>query len=171
MKNITIILAIIIVIGAIALFSIDGPKSDTDASSTTQAVNDTEETPNDTVNDQTATTPETMGDMSEEEVRVAGTYELYTPEKVARADTQTVLFFKASWCPSCRVLDADIQNSLDDIPQDVTILEVDYDTNTDLRKQYGVTVQHTLVHVDADGNEIAQWSGGSSLESILTKLN
>jgi thioredoxin 1 len=119
-----------------------------------------------TMDKEEASTDEMMeGDMSK------GSYELYANEKLAMAKQgQVVLFFKASWCPSCRVVDADIKASLSDIPNGVTILEVNYDDSTDLKKKYGVTSQHTFVQVDANGNQLNKWSGGSTLESILGNL-
>lgn len=112
-------------------------------------------------------------DMSEDmdSSMTSGTYEAYVPEKLARAETgKVVLFFKASWCPTCRALDADIKASLDDLPDGLTILEVDYDTATELRQKYGVTNQHTLVQVDSKGDQITKWSGGLTLETVLEKL-
>jgi thiol-disulfide isomerase/thioredoxin len=100
-----------------------------------------------------------------------GSYEMYDATKLAMAkDGKVVLFFKASWCPTCRTLDADIKASLADIPAGVTILEVDYDKYGDLKQKYGVTMQHTLVQVDASGNQIMKWSGGNTLESVVDKL-
>lgn len=102
---------------------------------------------------------------------LAGVYDVYTPEKAAQADEgPVVLFFKASWCPSCQALDADIKANLEQIPENVTILEVDYDEYTDLRQKYGVTTQHTLVQIDENGDEIQQWSGGSTIDSVLAKI-
>ena len=100
-----------------------------------------------------------------------GVYAPYEASKLAMAETgKVVLFFKASWCPSCRTLDADIKASLGDIPAGVTILEVDYDKYGDLKQKYGVTMQHTLVQVDKDGNQIAKWSGGSTLEDVVKNI-
>jgi thiol-disulfide isomerase/thioredoxin len=100
-----------------------------------------------------------------------GNYEVYAPEKLAMAnDGDVVLFFKASWCPSCRALDSDIKASLEDIPAGVTILEVNYDDSTDLKKKYGVTSQHTLVQVDADGSMIKKWSGSGDLANVLSNI-
>lgn len=101
-----------------------------------------------------------------------GTYEAYSSDKVMRAETgDVVVFFHASWCPSCRGLDADIQANMGSIPENVTILKADYDKETELKKKYGVTSQHTLVQVDKDGNMIKKWSGGSSLSSVLSQIN
>lgn len=100
-----------------------------------------------------------------------GSYEVYDASKLAMAETgKVVLFFKASWCPTCRALDADIKASLGDIPAGVTILEVDYDKSAELKQKYGVTMQHTLVQVDKDGNQITKWSGGAMLEDILKNI-
>lgn len=65
-----------------------------------------------------------------------------------------VLFFHASWCPKCRALDADILAN--EIPDDVTIFKVDFDTATELRQRYGVTLQTTIVYVDDDGDALAK---------------
>lgn len=100
-----------------------------------------------------------------------GTYESYSPEKLALADTgKVVLFFRASWCPTCRTLDADIKGNLDDIPGGVHILDVNYDDSTSLKQKYGVTYQHTLVQVDSSGNQITKWTGSSTLASLLGNI-
>lgn len=110
--------------------------------------------------------------MTEEEgaMMQKGSYELYIPEKLARADSgDVILFFKATWCPSCRALDADIKDNLGQIPSGVTILELNYDTETALKQKYGVTYQHTLVQVDADGTLIKKWDGSPSLSALLAE--
>jgi len=104
------------------------------------------------------------------EEKTSGNYEDYSSSKVANADGKTILFFHATWCPTCRGLDTDIRGNLESIPSDVTILKTDYDLQIDLRQKYGVTVQHTLVQVDNNGNLIAKWTGSSSLSSVLDKV-
>ncbi len=83
---------------------------------------------------------------------VAGTYVEYSDTAIADAQGTRLLFFHASWCPQCRSIDADI--AADGVPDDVTIIKVDYDSNQALRQQYGVTLQTTFVEVDAAGNAI-----------------
>jgi len=100
-----------------------------------------------------------------------GTYESYSAEKLAYADTgNVVLFFKASWCPSCRAADKDIKANLSAIPSDLTILELDYDKETALKQKYKVTTQHTFVQVDTQGNLIKKWTGSPTLAAVVTEV-
>ena len=104
-------------------------------------------------------------------VAQAGTYEAYDPSKLALAENgKVVLFFNASWCPYCRALDKSLKENPNSIPQNLTILNVNYDNSTELKKKYGVTSQHTLVQVDSSGNLITKWSGGSDIGDIVSKL-
>ena len=101
----------------------------------------------------------------------AGSYEAYSPEKLALADNgDVVLFFRASWCPTCRALDSDIRTNINSIPPNVIILDVDYDNSTTLKQKYGVTYQHTLVQVDSSGNQIAKWTNSPTLVSLITNI-
>ena len=75
-------------------------------------------------------------------------------------DQPTVLFFHAAWCPTCRSAESDIEKNIDDLPEGLTIVKVDYDSSRKLRAKYGVTVQHTYVQIDENGNEIKKWIGG-----------
>src|SRR5690606_37693153 len=52
------------------------------------------------------------------------------------SDEDNVIFFAASWCPTCRALDEGIKSDLSSIPADLTILKADYDKETDLKKKY-----------------------------------
>jgi thiol-disulfide isomerase/thioredoxin len=100
-----------------------------------------------------------------------GSYEVYDASKLAMADHgKVVLFFRATWCPTCKALDADIKAHLSDIPSGVTILDVDYDKYNDLKQKYGVTMQHTMVQVDSKGNMLNKWSGSPDLASLVTSI-
>jgi len=111
------------------------------------------------------------GMMNTSEKMQKGSYEAYAPDKLAlAAKGDVVLFFHASWCPSCRGLSADIEKNLGAIPADVSILKLDYDTETELKKKYGVTYQHTLVQVDKDGNLIKKWSGSPTLSGLVSEI-
>lgn len=99
---------------------------------------------------------------------VKGLYRSYGESELAKVaeGARVVLFFNASWCPTCQTVDKELLSST--IPDNLVILSVDYDSATELRKKYLVTYQHTFVEVDADGNMIQKWSGGG-LENIIKK--
>ncbi len=104
-------------------------------------------------------------------IKAVGEYVDYDSKLLDRADDgDVVLFFKASWCPSCITLNKALEKSLEEFPEDLTILKVDYDNSKDLKKKYAVTYQHTLVQVDAQGNQITKWNGGDNLNDVLNEL-
>ena len=77
-----------------------------------------------------------------------------------------VLFFAASWCPSCRSADKDITENIKLIPADTVVFKTDYDAETALKTKYLVTRQHTFVWVDAKGMFIKKWSGGGASDIV-----
>lgn len=114
---------------------------------------------------------DSSGNMEGDMMMKSGSYETYSPEKLSQAENgDVVLFFNASWCPTCRAAVADINAHLSDIPEGLTILSVDYDSSSDLKKKYGVTYQHTFVQVDAQGNMIKKWSGSPTLAALTAEV-
>ncbi len=91
------------------------------------------------------------------------------------ASNRRVLFFYASWCPTCKPADADLTESASKIPSDVTVIRVNYnDPETDqeekdLSKKYGITYQHTFVQIDSQGNEVTKWNGGKT-DGLLANI-
>lgn len=89
--------------------------------------------------------------------------------------TRRVLFFYASWCPTCRPADDTFRQEMSRIPEDVTVIRVNYnDPETDqeekdLAKKYGITYQHTFVQIDSTGKEVTKWNGGQ-LTELLAKI-
>ena len=102
----------------------------------------------------------------------AGIYTDYNESLLVNAEDGPVLiFFHATWCPTCRTLDKSINANLDDIPDGVTILRADYDTEKVLKKKYGVVRQHTLVQVDSNGNQIKTLTGlTNSLSQVVKQI-
>ena len=90
----------------------------------------------------------------------------------ASADTRRILFFYANWCSTCIPADKAIREGVSQIPQDVTIIRVNYnDTDTDeeekdLARKYGITYQHTFVQIDSDGKVVTKWNGGALTELL-----
>lgn len=98
----------------------------------------------------TAQTPRDETQDSQDAVK--GKYISYDNETFSATTGTRLLFFHAPWCPQCRELDESITRST--IPGGVTVFKVDYDSHQDLRQKYGVTIQTTVVKVDADGNKL-----------------
>jgi thiol-disulfide isomerase/thioredoxin len=90
----------------------------------------------------------------------------YEGSKDMYAEGDVVLFFNASWCPTCKQARENLEADPAAIPAGLTIVTVDYDDSDELKQKYGVTVQHTFVQVDADGNELAKWNGSVTADEI-----
>lgn len=84
----------------------------------------------------------------------------------AATNKKRVYFFHATWCPTCKVANAEFTKNENSIPTDVVVFKTDYDTEKELKKQYAITYQHTFVLVDAAGKEIKKWNGGGIAELI-----
>lgn len=97
-------------------------------------------------------------------------YETYQNSADAYADTDVVLFFNASWCSTCKQARDNFESSLDQFPPDLTIVVVDFDDSKDLKKEYGVTVQHTFVQIDNQGEELKKWSGSVSVDEVTDQV-
>ncbi len=80
------------------------------------------------------------------------------------ADTKRVLFFHASWCPTCNAFEDDILDQ--GVPAGVTMIQANFDDDTELKQQYGVTVQSTFVLLDESGNAVETWPFGRGLSGI-----
>lgn len=99
-------------------------------------------------------------------------YVEYTPAIVADSASQgkkVVLFFHASWCPTCKAAEQDILGRVNEIPENIVIVKTDYDTYTQLKEKYNITYQHTFVQVDGEGNQITVWNGGD-LDEIIKNI-
>jgi len=103
-------------------------------------------------------------------IELAQNYFVYSPTTLAYAQEKgkTVLYFWAPWCSTCSSLDTELQKEGNQIPADVTILRVDYDTAKELKRKYAITIQHTFVQIDKNGNALKTWVGG---EIELLKKN
>lgn len=102
-------------------------------------------------------------------------YVEYSSESLEAATTdggRAVLFFAAlDWCPPCQAADKDFKFNFDQLPDDVTVLKVDYDNDTAMRQKYGIVMQDTFVQVDARGEEVTRWSaGGKGVDALLANL-
>ena len=90
----------------------------------------------------------------------------YEGSKDMYAQGDVVLFFAADWCSTCQEATENLEADPAAIPAGLAIVRVDYDNSDELKQKYGVTVQHTFVQVDADGNELAKWSGSVTADQV-----
>ncbi len=81
-----------------------------------------------------------------------GAYVDYREGVIAETAGDKVLFFHAPWCTQCRQLEQSILS--EGIPDGTTIIKVDFDSETELRQRYGVTLQTTVVHIDDEGEAL-----------------
>ena len=95
-------------------------------------------------------------------------YADYKADPQAFAAGDVVLFFNASWCPTCQEAVKNLEST--DFPDGLTVVSVDYDSNLDLRKEYGVTTQHTFVQVGPDGEQITKFTGSTTVPQIKSEL-
>lgn len=84
---------------------------------------------------------------------------------------KAVLFFNASWCPYCKANDARLKTWYSSEVMPIPTYSVDYDTQKDLKAQYGVTTQDTFILIDGTGKEIdrASFPSESMLRDLLNR--
>ena len=96
-------------------------------------------------------------------------YADYRGDEDAYSDSDVVLFFNASWCPTCQEAAANFES--ESFPAGLTVVSVDYDDSGDLKQKYGVTYQHTFVQVDPAGKQLAKFTGSTTVADIEGQLS
>lgn len=104
-------------------------------------------------------------------LEVATNYVKYSEDNLAKAkiNGRPVLYFWASWCPTCKMLDEELRGRGSELPSNVTILQVNYDTEKELKQKYQIVQQHTLVQIDNEGKEVSKWIGGG-IDTVKQQL-
>ena len=115
----------------------------------------------------------------ESEVIKASTPIKYVPfdetTQLVGQSEKLVLFFYASWCPTCRPVDTELRQDTSKLPDGVKVVRVNYkdpdteESEKELAKKYGITYQHTFVQIDSVGKEIKKWNGGG-IDQILRNM-
>jgi thiol-disulfide isomerase/thioredoxin len=96
----------------------------------------------------------------------------YSGANLANAQKKgpTILFFAATrWCHTCSALEKEILERQSEIPENVTILKVDYDNDSAMKQKYSISTQHTQVVLDQHGNEVKRWIGGG-FDTLLQEM-
>jgi len=63
----------------------------------------------------------------------------------------------------------EIRANQSDLPANTAVLIADVDTDMDIRKEYGVTMKHTAVYFDANGEHVKN-QPGVQMDDILAYL-
>lgn len=171
MKSLLLIIGVIVLIFGGAFLMINNSGQNQEALSTTS---------NDAKSFDTSTTENEIAPINSEtasgagentEIASVGTYIKYDAEKIAQSSADHIfLFFHAIWCPSCRALDADIVKNSSTIPSGVEIYKTDYDTAIALKKQYGITMQHSLIEIAKDGTAKSSITHPATLADVLKTI-
>ena len=113
---------------------------------------------------------EPMDESMNETMATGGWVNFSTIEEARMAASKgpAVLFFNASWCPTCRTATAEITSRAGELGE-VTVIFVDYDKEKELKKMYTVTAQHTYVQIDGDGEAVMKWNGGG-VDQVLENV-
>ena len=96
----------------------------------------------------------------------------YSPAALAeaqKADKPVALHFRADWCPTCRAQDKALEGLKSEEGLGLTVLSVNYDTEKDLKKQYKISTQSTLVVLHGQ-KEVARLVGDTSANGIRAAL-
>ncbi len=92
-----------------------------------------------------------------------GAYQNFTEElfqSELASGKKVVIFFYAPWCPECRLADEAFKSKTNLIPTNVSLLKLDFGSNKEIEKRYGVFSRHTFVQVDSSGEQVTKWISG-----------
>ena len=162
----------LLVIGSGVFVLLGGSDEDSTTAQNTDTASQAElvaQQPDSATNQQEPAQEQAESDVAEEPVAQAGAYVDYSDTVLAEtADTKRVLFFHAEWCSVCKNFENQINTT--GVPAGVTIIETDYDKETDLKEQYGVRTQSTFVLLDETGEVVQTWPFGQGLSGNIQNL-
>lgn len=99
----------------------------------------------------------------------SGGYMVYDPARLTDAiDGSVILYFHSTQCASCRMIDVELSRA--HIPDNVTILKLEYAREFNFRNKYGVTAPHTFVQINERGDLITSWTDSSTFADIVAQI-
>jgi thioredoxin-related protein len=100
-----------------------------------------------------------------------GVYDIYDDELIKESKDKTIfLYFYSDSCGECRALQDDIQTNVRDIPEDLIIMKVDIVARGDLKDEYNIEKENTLVQIDSEGKELKKLETKKSLKEIIAEI-
>lgn len=97
-------------------------------------------------------------------------YSVETFDAAVAAGLQVVINFRASRCPTCKLVSEEIIAHQDEIPDWVIVLEADYDATKTLQEKYGVKHQTTFTFFDTNWQLIKNVWLNKGLDQLLEEL-
>ena len=94
----------------------------------------------------------------------------YDPMLVTQSLSQgkrVVLFFQASWCSTCALVEQNFADHAKELPADLVIYRVNIDQFKDLKNQYQVVAQDEMVELGAGGKVLSHWKTSENAASEL----
>ncbi len=80
-------------------------------------------------------------------------FQAYTSEsRAALSGQKNILFFYADWCGTCRKWQKNILTNIDTLPEGTRILRANYDTDLELKKEFGIKMQSVAAFINEDGS-------------------
>jgi len=169
-KYIVLILAFVL---SLSLASCSSEKENYEAKNTTPVVNNSQEVKQEesVINNSTNEVMEKTesNSVESEETMASWMYSEFSSEKLVNSSWNIVLFFHASWCPACKSADKNFAS--DKVPENLTVLKVNYDDSSDLKQKYWVTSQHTFVQVDKNWNMIKKWVWWRDFDDVVGRID
>ena len=96
----------------------------------------------------------------------------YSAQALAQAQgagKPVALLFHADWCPTCRAQEKTLNTMKGEAGLDLTVFVADYDTEKELKRQFGIRSQSTLIALR--GQKItARVIGDTSAEGLRAVL-
>jgi thiol-disulfide isomerase/thioredoxin len=84
-----------------------------------------------------------------------------------KKDLTVVYFFAATWCPDCQATYQDLKANFAMLHMNFKLVFVNYDKSAELKKKYGITVQHTFLMVGPNGEKKKVWNGGNTVAELI----
>ena len=87
-------------------------------------------------------------------------YESFEQIDTLASKGPTVVYFHATWCPTCQAAMTSFRGRWPEVKAGITLVIADYDDEVQLKSRYGITYQNTYVQVSPDGTPKSVWNGG-----------
>lgn len=93
-----------------------------------------------------------------------------TFEELVGSDEPVLIDFSAEWCKPCRKIDAMLNQLAEELDEDITIMKIDVDKNTALRKKYKIDAVPTLI-LFQNSKQLWRHTGLISVPEVVRAVN